>query len=68
MICCICETIIKSGESIYWEINEPESRNEPLHTDCLIRLAEFAGNSDLAREIHEIDFTESINRGHKPIL
>lgn len=58
MICFICKTKIKSGESIYWEINEPDSRNEPLHTDCLIRLCEFTGETDQAREIHEADLSE----------
>jgi len=62
MDCCICGTKIQKNDSFYWEINELES-NRPLHTDCLIRLAEFTGDSDQARDIQETDLTEGINRG-----
>lgn len=68
MICLVCETAIKSNEPIYWEINEEPEENCPLHSDCLIRWLEFAGDHKQAEEINALDLTEGINRGHKPIL
>jgi hypothetical protein len=67
MECFVCETKIEKRDSVYWEINE-EAENRPLHSDCLIRWAEFSGEHEHARQINALDLAEGINRGQMPIL
>jgi len=58
MKCTVCETKVTKGDSFYWEFDHNEG-SKPIHSDCLIRKAEFLGDQKGAEAINNFDKFES---------
>jgi len=53
--CDICETEIRSHEGSYTALKECDSGSVRVHSDCMIRELEFAGDHKEAGEIQAMD-------------
>ena len=58
MKCTVCETEVTKDDSFYWEF-AADKESRPVHSDCLIRKAEFLGDHKGAEAVNNFDKFES---------